>query len=100
MPVTAERQFEAGQPWDLTGTPDDNVIKGGHAVVVISRTANGGELVTWGHRQAFTWSWWARYAEESYVAITPAQVAKNGTGYGLNLDQLQADLTRLHLWHW
>ena len=95
VPAPAQEQFANGEPWDLTGTSADRQIEGGHCVVVVSRKLGGGELVTWGKRQAFTDRWWAAYGEEAHVAITPSQVERHGNGYGLDLASLQADLALL-----
>jgi hypothetical protein len=92
VPAPAQQQFAAGEPWDLTGTRADQDIEGGHCVVIVSRTSTGGELITWGRRQAFTTRWWAAYGEECHVAITPSQVERNGNGYGLDMGKLQHDL--------
>lgn len=95
VPEPMETQATPGGLLDLTGTPADKNILGGHCVVVISRNAEGGELATWGMRVRFTQRWWDAYGEEAHVAITPSQVEKHGNGYGLDLAQLQADLKAL-----
>lgn len=95
VPATAQQQFQAGEPWDLTGTDADYEIEGGHCVVIVSRDSDGGELVTWGRRQRFTDRWARTYLEEAHVVLTASQVARNGDGYGIDLTQLQADLAKL-----
>jgi hypothetical protein len=95
VPATMDTQVENGQTLDLTGTPADREIMGGHCVVILSRDADGGELATWGQRVRFTQRWWDTYGEEAHVVITPAQVTAKGDGYGLDLDLLRADLAAL-----
>ena len=95
VPATMDEQVMNGQTLDLTGTPADRQIMGGHCVVVLSRTENGGELATWGRRVRFTQRWWDTYGEEAHVVLTPSQVERKGNGYGLDLAALQADLARL-----
>jgi hypothetical protein len=95
VPATMDAQVENGEPLDLTGSAADRQIVGGHCVVVLSRTADGGELATWGQRVRFTQRWAAAYVEEAHVVISPAQVAARGSGYGLDLAALQADLAAL-----
>lgn len=98
VPAPMDEQAASGEILDLTGTSDDRDIQGGHCVVVVSRDADvgngqsGGELATWGMRVKFTDRWLQTYMEEAHVAITGAQVERNGDGYGLDLASLQADL--------
>lgn len=90
-----QEQTARGEPWDLTGSYLDDQIMGGHCVVVISRTPGGGEVATWGMRQAFTDRWLTRFLEEAHVVITPQQAQAKGNGCGLDIEHLQADLARL-----
>jgi hypothetical protein len=86
---------ERHEPWDFTGCPEDFDVLGGHCVVVISRTSDGGEVVTWGQRQAFTDAWLRHNVEEAHVVITPAQLQAKGDGYALDLGKLEAALDAL-----
>ncbi len=95
VPAAMETQVANGQSLDLTGTPADTEILGGHCVVVISRHEGGGEIVTWGQRVPFTDRWLQTYMEEAHVVITQAQIDRNGDGYGIAVPQLQASLARL-----
>ncbi len=90
-----QTQTQAGEPWDITGTYADDQVVGGHCVVVISRTADGGEVATWGMRQKFTTRWFQRYVEEAHILITETQIARNGNGYGVDLPHLRSDLKLL-----
>lgn len=95
VPSTMDTQVQNGQTLDLTGTPADRQIVGGHCVVILSRDSNGGELATWGQRVRFTQRWADAFIEEAHVVLTPSQVQSGGNGYGLNVAQLQADLAAL-----
>lgn len=88
-------QTQNGEPWDITGTPADDQVLGGHCVTAISRLPIGGEVVTWGMRQQFTTRWFRHFVEESHVVLTPSQVAASGNGYGLDIAKLQAALKAL-----
>lgn len=88
VPAPAQQQFGAGQPWDLTGTPEDNDIEGGHAVPIIGYDADYAYVVTWGAIQKATWRWVARYLDEAWAVLTSEDAR-------VNLAALQADLRRL-----
>lgn len=90
-------QTNAGEPWDLTGSPDDDDILGGHDVYVLPSQpeAGMGEVVTWGMRQQFTQRWWLSEVEECDALLTAAQVAAKGNGLGVDLDKLDAYMARL-----
>lgn len=94
MPTPAQQQFNAGRPWDLTGTAADSDIEGGHAVPIIGYNATGPIVVTWGRLQQVTWRWWLTYAEEAYAVVT-AEVKKRGSLRGLNFAALERDLAAL-----
>lgn len=87
----------AGDVWDWTPQTDDTPL-GGHDVAGIARVdATTGELVTWGARQAFTQAWWNHAVQGASVLLTPAQIARNGDGYGISVDQLKAFMANLTL---
>lgn len=95
MTQAMQQATQEGNPWDFTGSPADYQVEGGHCVVVVSRMTGGGEVVTWGMRQRFTDAWLQACVEEAHVVITPAQVARHGDGYGLDIERLEADLADL-----
>ncbi len=94
-------QTQAQEPWDLTGLATDSQVLGGHCVVAFAKgNADGsntdlGTVATWGIRQQFTQRWFQHNVEEAHVALTAAQIAAKGNGYGLDLEHLQADLKTL-----
>lgn len=59
-----------GEPWDYTGSAQDDNILGGHDVYVFGRKSGLGILATWGQRQLFTERWWKHYAEECDAVVT------------------------------
>lgn len=89
-----QRQFAAGQPWDLTGTYADSEIEGGHAVPIVGYNATGPIFVTWGNLQQATWRWWLTYGEEAYAVIT-GEIKARGELHGVNFAALNADLAAL-----
>lgn len=91
-----EDQTNAGEPWDITGTPADDNILGGHDVFVFARQdATTGILATWGQRQLFTQRWWQKQVQELDVTITDRQIARHGNGYGVDITKLSAYMDSL-----
>lgn len=95
FPQSALDQFDADQPWDVSG---DGTIVGGHAVPL--QYAGTGtvpyEVITWAKPQGMTQAFLDTYCEEAWVVITADWLDKNGhTPAGLDLQQLGADLAAL-----
>jgi len=93
LPVSAEQEFAAGQPWDWQPS---SPIAGGHCITLQKRSVGGtGVLgyVTWGRVQHVTRGFQRHYADEAYAVITSDWIGTNGTSIdGLDLEQLLADL--------
>lgn len=89
-----QQQFAAGEPWDLTGTPADDQIEGGHCVPAVGYNQTGPVFVTWGRLQQATWAWWAAYGEEAYAVVT-GEVKERGSLNGVDLAALEADIEKL-----
>lgn len=85
-----QAQTARGEPWDITGSPLDDQVVGGHAVLVLNRD----ELATWGMRQKYTERWWKVYVEEAHVALTQSQVDRHGDGYGIDVEHLESALNQ------
>ena len=94
LPVTFQDQFIQNQPWDLTGTPADNQIEGGHCIILVGYDKDHVQCITWGKVQQITWRWLQSYMEESWALITPEIVEKGQYG-NIRLDELTADLGKL-----
>jgi hypothetical protein len=96
MPQPAQGQFQANEPWDLTGTSADNAIEGGHCTVGLAfdQNAEMAEVITWGKRQKVTFRWLDRYLDEKWAPI-PKQVKDAGKLDGFNWAQLDAELHSL-----
>jgi len=94
LPVTFSDQFRNNQPWDLTGTPADNQIEGGHCIILVGYDKDHVQCITWGKVQQITWRWLQSYMEESWALITP-EIAGKGLYGDLRLDTLIADLKEL-----
>lgn len=72
-----------------TSTADAPGSWGGHCIPLVGLNPVGPLCVTWGALKQMTWSWWARYAEEAYVLLSPDWMRTTGTDpSGLNWDQL------------
>ena len=93
IPAPAMDQFNAGQPWDLTGTAADRQIEGGHCIPILGQDAKYAYAVTWGHVQKITWRWWRTYIDEGWAVVT-SELQKASPGL-VNLPLLLADLKKL-----
>ena len=73
LPLTAERQVEAGQPWSVVSTTGQGSPGswGGHAVPCVGFDANTLTCVTWGALQTMTWEWFNTYCDEAYACLAP-----------------------------
>ena len=70
LPVSAESQFDAGQPWDITTGPDaEPGSLGGHCVYLVGYGGSGPVGVTWGKKQPMTWAFLDRYCDELYAIV-------------------------------
>ena len=94
LPVTFQDQFVNNQPWDLTGTPADNQIEGGHCIILVGYNKDYAECITWGKVQKVSWRWLQSYMEESWALITP-EIVEKGLYGDMRLDALTADLGNL-----
>jgi len=94
FPVSAEKQFDDQQPWDVvTGSRVD----GGHYVPVVGRNSAGHILcVTWGRTHAMTPAFFSTYCDEA-VAYISAEWLDNRliSPRGYDLDALKRDLASL-----
>src|SRR5579859_3410840 len=92
VPSNCIQQFDAGQPWDASGSPTNE----GHAVIALDFDENGGKCVTWDKVQSFTWDWWHKFVDEAWGVVLPEWIEANGQSpSGLNLQQLLADVQQL-----
>jgi len=96
LPAVAQEQFQAGDPWDLTGTSADADIEGGHDVelVAFDQGTETVDVLTWGRRQPVTFRWLARYLDEAW-AVLYSTVQQTGALEGIAWSQLDADLRSL-----
>jgi len=94
LPSPAETQFADHQPWQLTASPADDQIIGGHCIVLVGYDKDFVYAVTWGTIQAITWVWLQKYMTESWAIITPEIVEKGQYG-NLRLTDLLADIEKL-----
>ncbi len=67
LPDSAERQFDAGQNWDLVSPPDPG--QDGHDVPYLGYGRQGETCITWARRQPCGISWFTQYADEGYGLI-------------------------------
>jgi hypothetical protein len=70
LPMTAQREFEAGKPWAaVSGRGSVPGSWGGHYVYVTGYTALGPTCVSWGRKQRMSWAFFGRYCDEAYAII-------------------------------
>lgn len=96
FPVSAMRQFNAGEPWDYV---PGSRLDGGHYVPVVGslHAADQASAITWGKRQVFTPSFYEQYNDEAWAYVTPEALRSDGTGlHGFDLEKLNGFLTALH----
>ncbi|HTW88266.1 MAG TPA: hypothetical protein VMD75_09680 [Candidatus Binataceae bacterium] len=83
--------FQSGKPWDVGA--NDGAALGGHAIPIVDFDANGGNCVTWGQLQPFTWAWFAARCDEVHAPLFFKWISDLGTSpSGLNLPQLESDV--------
>ncbi len=95
VPAPCQQQFAEHKPWDLTGTPADDQIEGGHCVIIVGYDHDTFYVVTWGEIQAVTKRWFEKYLEETWAIITPEAVKANKVR-NFRLSDLQQDIKKLH----
>ena len=89
----AEKQFANHQPWDVQR---GGVFKGGHAIPVVGRKANGNFLVvTWGELQEMTPEFYEKMAVSTFVGVTQDYLTGDLSPEGLHSTQLAQDLPKL-----
>lgn len=94
FPESAQKQFQAGGPWELE---TDSPIEGGHAILHTGFGALGDNYVTWAKWDQKASLAWSKTVDEEYVAITKAwldQTTKLSPS-GLDLETLKSDLVAL-----
>lgn len=70
LPITAQDQFQMGQPWEYVGGSGAGIYSwGGHCVYCSGYTTDGPICVTWGRKQQMTWGFWNKYCDEGYAVI-------------------------------
>ena len=70
LPVSAQSQFESGQPWDITSGPGTNPGSwGGHCIYLSAYNDIGPICETWAKKQQMTWAFWDRYNDECWGIV-------------------------------
>jgi hypothetical protein len=96
LPVTAQKQ----DVWDVVpgGGPGAQAGSwGGHCVFVPKYDANSFTCITWGQLKTMTVAFFEAYCDEAHTLLADGWFNKSGVNpAGLNLEQLQADLSAIH----
>jgi len=91
VPKPAMQQFDRGLAWELTGTPADDDIEGGHCIVLAKYDGARAGALTWGAVQPLSWRWYQRYAREAWVALSSEFLASKA----IDVAALKADIAKL-----
>jgi hypothetical protein len=91
LPMPAQQQFrpDGSGVWELTNTPLDQDIEGGHCIAPVGYNDRGVICVTWGSTVLVTWEWWDTYVVQVYVVIPPAFVERGGNAQGVDLAKIK-----------
>jgi len=77
LPISAQGQFQSGQPWDVVSGPNGKPNSwGGHYVHVPGYTSKGPVCVTWAQKHQMTWAFFDKYCDEAYAIIDAIDTAK------------------------
>lgn len=89
---SAEAQFELGEPWTVVpnDTPSDY-----HYVPMVGRTAECGQVVTWGALQGVSDSWLAANLKEVVAVISEEAMINQKSAEGFAYNDLASDLAAL-----
>lgn len=88
LPITAQAQFENGQPWDVVagaGSSSDAGSWGGHCMYGKAYDPNHMKLLTWEKEVIVTNAWWDAYVSESFCVIDSLDTwKKNNHAFDVN----------------
>jgi hypothetical protein len=90
LPASAQDQ----KVWEVGhGKGSEKGSWGGHAIAIVDYDKDGLVCVTWGAELRMTWSFFARYCDEAYAAISQDYFTRSKkTPEGFDLKALEADL--------
>ena len=92
FPQSAMDQFDAGQPWTVSG---DATILGGHCIIAFGYDAQYVHVVSWGKVVPATWEWLAAYCEEAWAVVSAEWAGKGRDPEGVDLAGLGAEFAAL-----
>jgi hypothetical protein len=75
LPQSAMDQFDAGQPWTVSG---DGTILGGHCITAFGYDAEYVYVVSWGKVVPATWEWLAAYCDEAWAVVSAMWAGEGG----------------------
>ena len=93
LPQSAMDQFDAGEPWTVSG---DGIILGGHCITAFGYDQQYVYIVTWGKVVPATWGWLATYCDEAWAVVSAAWAGRGGKDpEGVDLHSLGAEFAAL-----
>jgi len=75
LPQSAMDQFDAGQPWTVSG---DATILGGHCITAFGYDQEYVYIVSWGKVVPATWDWLAAYCDEAWAVVSAMWAGEGG----------------------
>ncbi|HUY19292.1 MAG TPA: hypothetical protein VMV15_08700 [Candidatus Binataceae bacterium] len=83
--------FQGGKPWTVGA--NDGAMLGGHAIPIVDFDEGGGNCVTWGSLQSFTWDWFAARCDEVHAPLFFKWISDLGLSpSGFDLARLESDV--------
>jgi hypothetical protein len=93
LPQSAMDQFDAGQPWTVSG---DGTILGGHCITAVGYDEQYIYVVSWGKVVPATWEWLAAYCVEAWAVVSQMWAGLGGKDpEGVDLHSLGAEFAAL-----
>lgn len=89
FPAYAMDQFNADEPWEVQKR--NASIEGGHYVLATGYDATHLKVKTWGAEQLMSWAFFAKYADEAWVALDDEMVGPAGSFEKVDLHGLGED---------
>jgi hypothetical protein len=93
LPQSAMDQFDAGQPWTVSG---DGTILGGHCITAYGYDEQYVYIVSWGKVVPASWEWLAAYCDEAWAVVSAMWAGERGKDpEGVDLQGLGAEFAAL-----
>ncbi len=102
LPIAAQKQLDAGEPWDVPKSLKDWNSSyrarsgGGHAMMALAYDRTYVTFVTWGRLQKATWEWFFTYVDETWFPIYDVWTQKGQlTASGFDVERLYREVGKI-----